>query len=40
MNEAVLAHLKLGEVKTECLGLPDQVLQLAVRQARGTRGRQ
>src|ERR1700693_548315 len=40
MDEAVLAHLELGEMKPECLGLPDEVLELAVRQPGSACGRQ
>ena len=30
MDGTVLAHLEPGQVESECLGLPDQVLQLSV----------
>jgi hypothetical protein len=40
VDEAVLAHLELGEMKSECLHLPDQVLELAIRQPRSTGGGQ
>ena len=39
VDGAVLADFELGQVKAKCLGLPDQVLQLAERESRGaTRG--
>ena len=40
VHGTVLADLQLGEVEAERLGLPDEVLQLAVRLLAGTGGRQ
>ena len=37
MHLAVLAYLELGQVKAECLGLPQQALDLAHRQTGGAR---
>ncbi len=40
VHRAVLADLQLGQVEAERLGLPDQLLQLAVRLPGGSRGGQ